>query len=768
MIFSGKVQNIVYENGDFKIIKCLLDGRSTVLTVRGNFPVQKVEIGSWVCFEGDEVSHPQYGKQLRVTRSPAHLKEWDEEKVLSALSAQGVGPSVRHSLKEVAKKKGVTLFILLEEGMLEESELDEFTQLYVLSRWRSVRTYMDGANFMAEIGLSARVIGEVWRTFGSDVEEVITRDPWELVKVPGITFKDADMVASKMGVPLHSGGRVKGAVLSSVSDLLQDGHVYGSTGQILTKVNNSIPGGASPQDVAMAIGELAKANQLGVDRETQEGLVAVYDPWHLEAEEFCAGELARRHSLALNEDQLRQALCKVGDMVRDIEGGSLADLAKAAVNVWTSSRKLSLTDTQLQAAVTALTSRITVLTGLPGTGKTTTLQAIVAVLKDSEIPFLLAAPTGIAAKRMSQVTKSEAVTIHRAFGAKGFKREGDERESTYLGIVGESRKTTQDVESDWEFGPGRPHPAKFVVVDESSMMDLHMLNRLLEATSSDCRILFVGDPYQLPSVGAGDVLRDLVKSGCFPHCHLSEIFRQEGTSGIVVAAHAIHMGEAPESDGRDFIVIDAGIRPDEMECSHTVVDIAKKLYSKRLNFQVLSPRHAGEVGVTALNQKLRLALNPSVAGIGELRLGDAIVREGDRIMVVRNDYNTGVYNGDVGKVSRIDKKAKQVEMKIFQGVGIPTKIVRYPFKDASRTIRLAYAQTVHKSQGQEYDVIVLPLVPSFGRQLQRNLLYTAVTRAKKKVFIVGSPASLAKGVYNNKAQERNSLLATRLGVLNGG
>ena len=763
MIFSGRVQSLIYENGDFKIFKLLLDGSPFPLSVKGNFPVQKVEVGSWLCFEGTEVVDATHGKQIKVTKSPASLTEWDNDKVASALSCHGVGPSVRLTLVEFSIKKKLTLFDLLEGGDLDGSGLDEFTQLYVVTRWRSIRAYMDGANFMSEIGLHPRIISSIWKTFGSDAEEVITGNPWALVRIPGISFRDADKVASKMGVPLDSPGRVKGAIISFLDDLLQEGHVFGTTGQVLRGVSSSIPGGVSPEQLALSIGELSKEGRVVVDRATKEGLVALYQPWHHEAERFCANELLKRSSLPLSQDFLRESLQKVGDSVRDLGDAGLLELAEAAVGVWATSRKVSLTASQLSAAVQGLTSRIAVLTGLPGTGKTTTLQAVVAVLKDSEIPFLLVAPTGIAAKRMAQVTKAEAVTIHRAFGAKGSKSSEDERESTYLGIVGESKRTTQDVDSDWEYGPGRPHPAKFVVVDESSMMDLHMLNRLLEATSSDCRVLFVGDPYQLPSVGAGDVLRDLVRSGVFPHSHLSEIFRQDGTSGIVIAAHDIHLGKPPQNDGKDFIIVDSGPRPDESDCSSTVVEISKRLYAKRLNFQVLSPRHAGDVGVTSLNQKLRLALNPPVAGIGELRLGDAIVREGDRIMVVKNDYNLGVYNGDVGKVSRIDKKSKQLELKIFQGVGIPSKVVRYPFKDSHRAVRLAYAQTVHKSQGQEYDVIVLPMVPSFGRQLQRNLLYTAVTRAKKKVFIVGSVTALVRAVCNDKAQKRNTLLSTLLG-----
>ena len=291
-----------------------------------------------------------------------------------------------------------------------------------------------------------------------------------------------------------------------------------------------------------------------------------------------------------------------------------------------------------------------------------------------------------------------------------------------------------------------------------------MLYRLLTGTDKTCRIVFVGDPFQLPSVGSGDVLRDLVVSGVFPHSHLTQIFRQADTSGIVVAAHAVNAGETPVSDGKDFVLIPAA---SEEEAANMIVQVAKKLYSKRLNFQVLSPRHAGDAGVTSLNQRLRLALNPADSGVAEMKIGDSIVREGDRIMVVKNDYILGVYNGDVGKVARIDRKAKEVELKIFEGPGIPPRLVRYEFRDATRNLRLAYCQTVHKSQGQEYDIIVMPVLPSFGKQLLRNLLYTGMTRGKKKVFIVGASAALTSAVQNNRSEFRNTMLAQRLRSLLG-
>ena len=767
LVYSGTVSSVVYESEDFRILKLLLD-EDTVgkpITAKGNFPAQNVGVGTWVTFEGKWVENEQYGRQLTVTRSPVAIQTWSDEKVLAALSAYGVGPTVRMFLKVWAFEKNTPLYILLDSGSLEGlAGVDDFGKVHTLSRWRSLRTYLDGATFMSEAGIPPGVISKVWSTFGADLQEVITTDPWVLVRVAGIGFKEADEIAVRLGVSLESPGRLQGAVLYSVQEIVSEGHVYASTGQVVDQVGSMIPG--TPPDakrIAESIGYLVKKGILIADRETRPGFVALYDSWHHKIEKRCAELLLERANTPLDEKALSEAYCRVGDLVRDAKeaGAPLYELGVKALESWSKGRKTDLTDFQKKAALQALLAPISLLTGLPGTGKTTTLQAVVSVLKDTGLPFLLAAPTGIAAKRMTSVTGAEASTIHRAFGAKGFKQDEEERTATYVGVVGESvKKSARTNEGEnWGYGPENPHPAQVVVVDESSMLDLHMLYRLLTATRKTCRIVFVGDPYQLPSVGSGDVLRDLVRSGVFPHSHLTEIFRQEGTSGIVLAAHSVHAGRTPDSDGKDFILVPC---TDESEASDLIVQIAKRLYDKRANFQVLSPRHAGDAGVTALNQRLRLSLNPASSGVVEMKLGGSVVREDDRVMVVKNDYDLGVYNGDVGKISRIDRSAKEVEIKIFEGTGDSDRKVRYPFKDAFKALRLAYVQTVHKSQGQEYDVIVLPVLPSFGRQLQRNLFYTAITRAKKKVFLVGSMLAIERAVQNSQADDRNSLLSLRL------
>jgi len=390
---------------------------------------------------------------------------------------------------------------------------------------------------------------------------------------------------------------------------------------------------------------------------------------------------------------------------------------------------------------------------------TTALKVVVKVLQDANVPFLLVAPTGIAAKRLTAVTGADASTIHRAFGAKGMETDND-RESTYAGIVGASNQGVAEDGSKefWGFSSNSPHPAKVVICDESSMVDQHLLFRLLTCTARDCRLVFVGDAAQLPSVGPGNVLRDLIASDFFPVVNLKDIYRQDEASDIVIAAHAINRGEVPKFDRRskDFMFVE--VRR-EHQILETVTSTVQKLYDRRANFQVLSPRHAGDLGVTNLNLRIRELLNPKTPGLKEMRLGPETVREGDRVMVSKNNYRYEIFNGDVGKVVRLNEKEKIVTIKIH---GPPAMQVEMTFKDAPKFLRMAYCVTVHKSQGQEYDVILMPWSNAFRRQLQRNLLYTAITRARKKVILVGHPEALEKAIANNKVDARNTLFPERL------
>lgn len=764
MSYTGRVNNIIYENEDFKIIKVLLDNSadSFPIVVKGNFPGKALEIGSWVSFEAKEVEDAKYGKQLSVTKFPAPVKNWDENRIISALTAQGVGMVSRDKLLRYTRQNKVSLYDLLNSGDLSNLEdLQPFVQEHIISRWKSLRMQLEAVNFLYDSGLPPAVIAKVWKTLGTDLEDKILEDPWLLVRVAGISFKEADEVAQKLGVPLDSTQRVKGAVLSSIKEGTAHGDVYMNTGPLVDEVKKLLGGNVDAKKIADSILKLSEQKLIVADR--QDGIVCVYPKANYQMETFCAEKLSERGKLSVDEQWLSKCYSRVGHTIETLakNGSPLEDVAKETLNNWAKGKKIELTPQQMGACLNILTSRISIVTGLPGTGKTTSLRATVGILKDAGIPFLLAAPTGIAAKRLSSVTGYEASTVHRAFGAKGFAKEEEEQESSYIGIIKTGKKSGGEDRSneEWGFDENNPHPAKFVIIDESSMLDLHMLYRLLLGTSSDCSLVFVGDPFQLPSVGSGDVLRDLVSSKQFAHTHLDEIFRQEETSGIVIAAHKSHAGKMPDVSGEDFKLIDAR---SENDAGDKIVQIAHKLYDKRINFQILSPRHAGDAGVTALNSALRTSLNPASPGVHEIRLGSALIREGDRVMVVQNDYSKGVYNGDVGKVSYIDKKAKEIEIKIHEGVGLPPSIIRYEFKDASQALRLAYAQTVHKSQGQEYDVIVIPVLDSFGFQLQRNLFYTAITRAKKRVFLVGTESAIQKAVTNNQSNNRKTLLSKRI------
>jgi exodeoxyribonuclease V alpha subunit len=638
----------------------------------------------------------------------------------------------------------MTLSDLLDTGDLTGSGLDDMSALFVVSRWRALKAHLDAALFLSDAGVPSRVIGKVWKTLGDELEDKITTDPWILVRVAGITFAEADEVARRLNVPMDNPGRINGAVQTAVQNVAREGHIYALAGHVVHAVNKMMPGAEIPAStIAAGIKDLHLQDQLIVER-LPEGGMALYEPWTHQMEMECSQSLVQRN--------------------KDSAATITEDYANTELDKWAQGHKVTLTDTQRLAALRALTAPISVLTGLPGTGKTTTLRAAVSVLQDADVPFLLVAPTGIAAKRMASVTGAPASTVHRAFAAKGGKKDDtQDREATYVGVVGsdQSKDDSDTKKQEWGFGPDNPHPARVVIIDESSMLDLHMLYRLLQGTMATCRLVFVGDPFQLPSVGPGDVLRDLASCHVFPHTHLHEIFRQADTSGIILAAHDIHAGRYPDMTRADFALIPA---EDEGEASSITVKVARRLFQKKVNFQILSPRHAGDAGVTNLNEILRVTINPPSPSRAERNLAGSVVREGDRIMVVKNDYDNGVYNGDVGKVHRINHQTKELDIHVFAGPGEPRQAVKYDLTKGVPPIRLAYAQTVHKSQGQEYDVIVVTMLKTFGWQLQRNLLYTAITRAKKRVIIVGEYEAVAKAIRNDRANKRNTLLSHRLSV----
>jgi exodeoxyribonuclease V alpha subunit len=762
--YSGRVHTVVFENiaQAFYVLRVVMDGDTGMpVVVRGNIPGLDIKIGTWIPFEADWLSHPQYGRQLSITKAPS-VPKWTAATVASILTTHGITDRVATALRDVLGEDLV--------AVLDAPDLDRLAAIpvvgsrqtaeFIIDRWQTARAFVQTLGFLTDVGIPRNRVAKVWSTFGAKAREVLSVDPWAMVLIDGISFSQADEVARRLGLPMDSPNRIAGAVLNACRENRGMGHLFLRTGEVYNAILEWCPG-ATNKDVADAIRTLVQTQpkpRLVVDKVTRPGTVAIYEPWMRDVESISSQLLLERRTTAVD-------LRIVERLKLSVAGANLPDdasvCANAAIDRWATAGRITLSTAQREGVVNALTQPVSVLTGLPGTGKTTSLIAVVDILKDLGMRVLLIAPTGIAAKRMSSVTGLQAATIHRAFGAKGWGEGRDERSATYVGVTGSSTSASEGSDGSGEqwARTNDPYPADVVIVDESSMVDQHLLYRILTCTPKEARLVFIGDAAQLPSVGPGNVLADLVASAVFPTVALREIYRQKDTSGIVLAAHAINAGEVPEvSDdpGKDFRFMTLR---DENAILKKVLEVSKRLHLGGINFQVMSPRHAGTIGVTNLNAKMREELNPKSSGTAEIRIGSEVLREGDRIMVVKNNYDLGVFNGDIGTVARIDTRSGHVEADIF---GPTSTRVLFPLKDAPDTLRLAYAVTVHKMQGQESDVIVMPWVPGFYNQLQRNLLYTAITRAKRKAILIGSPESLGVAVTNTRTDVRNTLFLDRL------
>ena len=772
--YSGRVSGIIHSNQSqsFYILKLVLDDPSLVrqsdrkdgyVVVRGVIPGMPIQDGSWFGFEAKWATHSQYGRQLVISRAPVVKKSWDPDSAEKALASNGVGEA---TVKQIRRHFGDDEFVQSLsniEKLLEVESLNQFTAAHVFSRWSVVQAYFRSMNFMSELNLPSNKVNQIWSTFGDDAEKILSSNPWELVKVDGITFQNADEIASKLGLDPNNPNRMRGAMTYACKSQRSFGHMYMTTRQLMSEVHSLTGDSMSLNGFSEALATSHKDGLISVDRLNKATPIAVYDPWSLKLEKDSASMLVGRVTSAdFCGDQRGEYIKLLGCVGPKTEGISksstnLVEVVETAVDEWGDSNKLVLSLSQRMGVINALSSPVSILTGLPGTGKTTCLIAAVSILKDMGIPYLLCAPTGIAAKNLGSKTGARASTIHRSFKAEG--KSNQQRDSTYTGITssrGDQEVGGSERDEQWGYDQEHPHPAKVVIVDEASMLDQHLIYRLLSCTSTDCRLVIVGDAAQLPSVGPGNVLRDIINTNVFPIVNLTEIFRQKDTSGIVYAAHSIYHGEVPDTEAPDFRLIP--LRGDDA-VADAIVKIAIKLHGVKANFQVLSPRHSGAVGVTALNNKMREVLNPGGTGAQEINIGDSTIREGDRVMIIKNNYELKVFNGDVGKVSRINRKSKEVEVRVYGDID---QMVAIPFKDASSLIRLAYACTVHKSQGLEYDVIVMPIVESFKHQLQRNLLYTAVTRAKKKVYLIGSAQAVGMAVVNDREDQRNTQFGNRI------
>lgn len=761
MFFSGTVDRVIFsdESQPFYIFSMSLDNGGKA-TCKGAVIGSPPAAGHWLALKGEWIDDMKHGQQVKISQAPALYGGWTNQKVEKALVSNGCG---KFTVGKLVKTFGDDFLDAIgDEQLLQEvGGLTQFEAAHLVRTWEKTKLFYDTIPILMDLGFNGSDVARLVAHFGSDCVDQLVEDPWSITEA-GFGLGKADQLAQRLGVDMNSPNRIRGVVSTVVRDSCQAGHTHLKLPQVIGEIRLRCPD-IPVAIMADAIRDAHVANSVVLDRTLSEKLIYPPDMYKFETE--AAEKISELRSAKIKDLCVPSTMRVLGLLPKRWNKKSFAKKVRGMVEQAAEELKFELSEDQRIGIENALMNSVSVFSGLPGTGKTTSLKVLVKVLqglgfrtssgKSDPPDVLLLAPTGIAAKRVASLTGVEAFTVHRALGGKP--KDSKSRDSSYEGITGDAVKkvgSSKGSWGSWSYGEESRHPAQVVVVDEASMMDIEAFSRVVRAMRDDAHLVLMGDHAQLPSVGAGNVLKDLIDS-TIPKVALTEIFRQSETSGIVKAAHAIHSGDSPTID-KDFNLIEVGSEDGALQ---VILKLVQKLYDREANFQVLSPRHAGTSGVTNLNTELRNLINPSCQGSRQIRVASGHIREGDRVMITANDYTLGIFNGDVGKVSQIDLKRKVVRIKIH---GPVSHYVEMDTKTANRLLRLAYAQTIHKSQGQEYDIIVLPILSSFGRQLQRNLIYTAVTRAKQKVFLVGQVQALSRAVQSNKQSSRNSALGQRI------
>jgi exodeoxyribonuclease V alpha subunit len=733
------VERITYyneENG-YTVAQVTPEGRDYTVTAVGS--LLEVSPGESLRLYGQWAVHPRYGRQFQAERYTTVLPATVAgiEKYLGSGLIKGIGPVTARRI--VRRFRLDTLRIIEEEPqrLREVLGVGKHRVALIEKAWEEQKAIKEVMVFLQGHNVSTSHAVKIFKTYGDASIDVVRQDPYRLARdIYGIGFLTADKIARELGLAHDGPQRIQAGVAYTLSQMADDGHVFVPGGQLVHESARMLD--VAPALVAEGIDALAASQELRVepltypqpDRGQTEGAPGAHPPPLREERAvylppFYHGEIgvANRLRTILNVARSRLAFYREADLDRVFE-----HLAQQ--------RGLALNEGQRTAVAMALTNKVTVLTGGPGTGKTTAVRTVIRLLEAKGYSYALAAPTGRAAKRLAEATGREAKTIHRLLEFKpqrGFQFQRNEE---------------------------RPLEADMVIVDESSMLDLLLANHLLKAVHPESHLLLVGDVDQLPSVGAGNVLCDVIDSGVATVRRLTEIFRQAEGSLIVGNAHRINRGEIPmfSRDATDFFLFPA---EDAEQAADLVVDLVQNRIPSKFGLdplkeiQVLSPLHRGAAGVGELNRRLQEALNPGGPAKPERHRGSYVYRLGDRVMQVRNNYDKEVFNGDMGRIVALDAVNQSLTAEID---GRP---VTYDFSEMDELVH-AYAVSVHKSQGSEYRAIVLPVLTQHYVMLQRNLLYTAVTRAKELVVLVGNRRAIAIAVGNDKIGERHTALDVRL------
>ncbi|XME02500.1 ATP-dependent RecD-like DNA helicase [Lachnospiraceae bacterium C1.1] len=733
MTIEGFVEHIIYRNAEnaYTVME-LNTGDGNELTLVGIFSV--IDEGDYLEAEGEMVQHPSYGLQLKVSSYSMKMPE-DSDSMLIYL-ASGAISGIREALaKRIVKKFGDDTFRIMSE---EPERLAEIKGISINKAQQISASFAEKAGmrqammFLQKYGISNIMAVRVYEKYHDKMYGIIEENPYRMCEdIPGIGFKKADEIAERAGIERHSPFRVRAGILFVLKNASNEGNVYILEEELLEKTASILT--VERDEVDASLSQLAIEREV-ICRKNDEG-TAVYLASYYNMEIECAK--------LLNDLDLRIELPE--------------DEISSAIKVIEKKTSLTLEDNQKSAVIKAIGNGVFIMTGGPGTGKTTTLKVLLNFYTTAGMSVMLAAPTGRAARRMSEATGMSARTIHRMLEVTGGAGDGESARIF-------QRNSENPLETD------------VVVIDEMSMVDLPLFRSLLRAIAPGTRLIMVGDEHQLPSVGPGSVLKDLIASGQFEMVTLKKIFRQAGESDIVMNAHAILDGKIPEMDNksRDFYFLS---RTDAEEIIQGVIYLVSKklppyVKSNPMEIQVMTPMKKGLLGVEAMNRRLQEALNPPHRGKIEKNLGNWVIREGDKVMQTRNNYQlewemekedsplqesgSGVFNGDMGIVTSIDPSFGDINVLFDDG-----RKVKYPSASAGE-LELAYAITIHKSQGSEYPAVVLPLLSGPEILMTRNLIYTAITRAKSCVVIIGRKRTVEDMIMNTNEQKRYTSLAERI------
>lgn len=721
MELSGQIEIITYTNEKtgYMVARVKVKGIKNPVTVVGNLisPV----LGETFTMKGEWTNHPKFGEQFAVSEFISMVPEdaLGVERYLGSGMIKGLGPVMAQRIVKEFGEKTLSIIENETDKLLQVEGIGKKRIAVIKNAWDEQKAMRSIMLFLYAHGIGSGYAIKIFKKYGDRSVAVLKENPYRLVSdIFGIGFLTADKIAQKFGFSKDSDERMEAGIFYVLSELADEGHVYYPYKPLVEKC-------AEILDVAR------DAIKSRIDAVALSGKIVIEEIKDRQEENG-----KTKGVFLLKYHYCETGISKCMKLIAGSVGPFNSTISDKAIE-WVQGRMaIKLAEKQIEAIRCALGSKVMVITGGPGTGKTTIVNAILKISENLKLKTLLAAPTGRAARRMSEATKHEAKTIHRMLEF-NFERGGFQKDEN------------------------NPLDCDMLIVDEASMIDTILMFGLLRAAPSRAALVIVGDVNQLPSVGAGNVLNDIITSELFPVVVLSEIFRQAKKSHIVINAHRINSGQMPflkaGDNESDFYFI-------EQDDPQKAVGIIRELVARRIpkrfgldpfyDIQVLTPMHKGELGVSNLNKVLQEALNPGEASLAS---PEKNFKTGDKVMQIRNNYDKDVFNGDIGRINSINSKDQNVM------VSFDNRLVKYDFYEIDEII-LSYAVSVHKSQGSEYPAVVIPVHTQHYMLLQRNLIYTALTRGRRLVVMVGAKKALAIGINNSKTQKRYTYLKNRLKI----